>query len=136
MGAMENTMPADGAAEGVGPNILIVDDNRPLVRGLVYLFRDAGCRTTTFFEGIASIEYARTHKVAAAVIDVHLPDINGLVLSGQLRDVLGPQTPIIILSGDGSMEVLNSLPLVGATYFFCKPVNGTMLVERVRELLQ
>ena len=46
-----------------------------------------------------------------------------------------PHAPIVILSGDASMEVLNSLPHVGATYFFRKPVSGAMLVEHFRERL-
>ena len=87
---------------------------------------------------MAAIDFARQSvesvPVIAAIIDIHLPDINGLILSRQLRDTLGPGTPIIVLSGDASMEVLNSLPHVGADYFFCKPVKGSLLVDRVREL--
>jgi FixJ family two-component response regulator len=50
-----------------------------------------------------------------------------------LRDLLGPDVPIIVLSGDTSMPMLNSLPHVGATYFFSKPVNAQQLVERLNE---
>jgi len=55
------------------------------------------------------------------------------VVTQKLRDFLGPNTPIIILSGDTSMETLNSLPHVGATYFFSKPVNSAHLVARMQE---
>jgi DNA-binding response OmpR family regulator len=72
---------------------------------------------------------------AAAVVDIHLPDLSGLVVSQKLREILGPQTPIIVLSGDTSMTTLNSLPHVGATYFFSKPVNASYLLERMKQLL-
>ena len=67
-----------------------------------------------------------------AVVDIHLPDMNGLVVSQKFRERLGPHAPIIVLSGDTSMETLNSLPHVGATYFFSKPVNSGQLLERSR----
>jgi FixJ family two-component response regulator len=117
-------------------SILIVDDNQATARGLGYLFRDAGYEPATFHEGLSALEYARDHRPAAAVIDIHLPDISGLILSQRLRETLGSHAPIVVLSGDASMEVLNSLPHVGATYFFRKPVSGTMLLEHFRELLE
>ena len=69
------------------------------------------------------------------MVDVHLPDMNGLILSQKLREQLGPEAPIIVLSGDTSMETLNSLSLVGATYFFSKPVNSEQLLDRIRRCL-
>ena len=124
----------DSAPSPLGP-ILIVEDSEATARGLDYLFRDAGYQSATFNQGLTALEYARDNKPAGALIDIHLPDISGLVLSQRLRDILGPRAPIIILSGDASMEVLNSLPHVGATYFFRKPVNGGTLIDHFRELL-
>jgi DNA-binding response OmpR family regulator len=69
------------------------------------------------------------------VLDIHLPDINGLVLANKLRDRLGAEIPIIIVSGDTSMETIKSLSHVGATYFFSKPVNPNVLVQRLKELV-
>lgn len=125
---------SDSAPTPPGP-ILIVEDSEPTARGLDYLFRDAGFQSATFTQGLAALEYARDTRPAGAVIDVHLPDISGLILSQRLRDILGPKAPIVVLSGDASMEVLNSLPHVGATYFFRKPVSGGTLIEHFREFL-
>jgi len=132
--AMENNQPP--TAPIPQPSILIVDDSDAIVRGLGYLFRSAGYQSQTFGQGLAALEYARDNKPAGAVIDIHLPDISGLVLVQRLRELLGPRAPIVVFSGDASMEVLNSLPHVGATYFFRKPVNGATLVEHFRELLE
>jgi CheY-like chemotaxis protein len=118
-----------------GPAILIVDDSQATARGLGGLFRTGGYRPTTFHEGLSAIAWARQYRPAGAILDVHLPDISGLILSQQLRDLLGPAVPIVVLSGDASMEVLNALPHVGATYFFQKPVNGAMLLKHFHGLL-
>ena len=69
------------------------------------------------------------------LLDIHLPDINGLVLTQRLRDRLGDRTPLLVLSGDTSIQTINSLPHVGATYFLPKPIQGGVLVERLREWL-
>src|SRR5947209_20458022 len=118
-GYVDQVVPNQGGhGQGARPEILIVDDSQATARGLGGLFPGAGFGATTFGEGLAALDFARLHKPAAAVIDIHLPDISGLVLSQRLREILGPSAPIIVLSGDGSMEVLNSLRYVGATHFF------------------
>jgi DNA-binding response OmpR family regulator len=118
------------------PTVLIVDDDRALRDGLSALLADCGYRAAVAPTGTAALEYARRGPPpAAAVVDIHLPDINGLVLSQRLREHLGPAAPVIVLSGDTSMEVLNSLPHVGATYFFGKPLHPERLLERLAQLL-
>jgi FixJ family two-component response regulator len=123
------------APHPAGPAILIVDDSTATARGLGGLFSSGGYRPLIFLEGLSAIEFARGNPLAGAVIDIHLPDISGLVLSQKLREILGPAAPIVILSGDASMEVLNSLPHVGATHFYHKPVNGAVLLDHFHTLL-
>ena len=117
------------------PSILIVDDNPPTTRGLGGLLRQAGYLPASFHKGLDAIAFAEQTRPAGAIVDIHLPDISGLLVSRRLRDILGPEVPIVVLSGDTSMEVLNSLPHVGATYFFQKPVSGAKLLERFRGLM-
>ncbi len=117
----------------VGRSILIVDDSHLVTAALRVMLANAGYHVATFDGGLPALKHAAQHRPDAAVIDIHLPDINGLVLTQRLRDLLGPDVPLIILSGDTSMQTLNSLPHVGATYFFPKPVQGAQLIERLRE---
>ena len=113
--------------------ILVIDDSPPTARALASLLARDLYRTAVFHRGTDALDYARRHPCAAAVVDVHLPDMNGLVLSQKLREQFGPNVPIVILSGDTSMSTLNSLPHVGATHFFSKPVSATHLLQRLRE---
>lgn len=116
------------------PGILIVDDNHATARALAALLGGAGYQTAAVFRGADALARVRAgERFAAAIVDIHLPDISGLVVSQQIRDLLGAEVPIIVLSGDTSMPTLNSLAHVGATYFFSKPVNSSQLLERINE---
>jgi len=115
--------------------VLVVDDSVPTTRSLANLLRRAGFDPIVCNTGGEALAYAidSVAPPAAAVLDVHLPDINGLILTQKLRAKFGNDTPIIVLSGDTSMETLGTLPHVGATYFFSKPVSSAQLVERLNQ---
>ena len=117
-------------------SIIIVDDNESVTRALRLTLGKAGYSVRAFEAGLAALRHAAQERPDAVIVDIHLPDINGLVLTQRLRDLLGPETPLIILSGDTSMETLNSLPHVGATYFFPKPVRSAQLIERLQEWVE
>lgn len=117
----------------VPPHILVIEDSEPTAEALSAVLRRAKYRTEIAYRGKEGLEKARAGSFSAAVVDIHLPDLSGLVVSQKLREILGPDKPIIVLSGDTSMTTLNSLPHVGATYFFSKPVNPSHLLERLKE---
>jgi DNA-binding response OmpR family regulator len=123
------------SAPAASRTVLIVDDNEPTAKALAKVLGAARFQTAISFRGGEAVEYAMKHPICAAVVDVHLPDLSGLVVTQKLRQQLGASTPIIVLSGDTSMETLNSLPHVGATYFFSKPVNSSQLIERLNTAL-
>jgi DNA-binding response OmpR family regulator len=69
------------------------------------------------------------------MIDIHLPDMSGLLLTRQLRTLLGDEVPIIIVSSDTWMETLNSLHDVGASYFMSKPMSPMRMLQLLEEHL-
>lgn len=115
--------------------VFVVDDNEGIARSLATVLRRAGYEPVLFHNGKAALDSVPTRKPVAVLVDIHLPDINGLIVSQKMRDALGPDVPIIVVSGDTSMENLNSLPHVGATYFFSKPMNASKLIEYLKEWL-
>jgi DNA-binding response OmpR family regulator len=114
--------------------ILVVDDNEAVAHSLAKLLGTAGFAADVFHRGVSALDHAqRNAPPAAAVVDIHLPDISGLILSRKLREQFGPEVPIIVLSGDTSMETLNSLSHVRATYFLSKPRTTQLLLEQLRD---
>ena len=114
-------------------SILVVDDNEMVTQSLRIRLGEAGFDVTALESGLEALKQAQRTRFDAAVIDVHLNDLSGLVLTQRLRSLFGNATPIIVLSGDTSMETLNSLPFVGATYFIPKPVQSAQLIQQLRQ---
>ena len=127
--------PEQSAAVASATGVLIVDDQQPVTRALSVLLRNAGFDPHTCHSGGEALAYSESHRPAAAVVDIHLPDINGLILVQMLRNRFGATFPIIVVSGDTSMETIKSLSHVGATYFFSKPISPGALVEKLKTLL-
>jgi DNA-binding response OmpR family regulator len=117
------------------PSVLVIDDNALLTKALSSILERAGYRPAICHTGAEALAYIEGNTPAAAVVDIHLPDISGLVLSSKLRERFGPVPPIIVLSGDTSMENIRTLPHVGATYFISKPFHSDYLLQRLRELI-
>lgn len=115
--------------------ILVVDDNQAMTASLASLLASDGFAVTAVTNATDALAFIQDNHPIAAIIDIHLPDLSGLILSQIVRQHVGQTTPIIIVSGDASMETLNSLPHVGATYFFSKPVNPPMLLDRLHDLV-
>lgn len=115
------------------PKVLVVDDSPPTARALARVLNGACYQTVISHSGTEALSVAEEHTFDAVVVDIHLGDLNGLVVAQKLRERLGPEATIIILSGDTSLETLKTLPHVGVTYFFSKPVNVQHLLERLRE---
>ena len=133
---MSLPQPTDGTAAPTPPagHVLIVEDNPGVARALATIIGNAGFAAVPCTRGTEALSCCRSGVPVAAVIDIHLPDINGLVLAQKLRDQFGENTPIIVVSGDTSMETIKSLSHVGATCFLAKPLNASLLLSRLREL--
>lgn len=116
-------------------HVLVVEDDPATALSLASILKRAGYTTVVCHSGTAALRNAERDAPAAAMVDVHLPDLNGLVLTQKLRERLGPQVPIIVVSGDTSMETLNALSYVGATFFFSKPVAPAVLLNRLADCI-
>jgi DNA-binding response OmpR family regulator len=112
---------------------MVVDDNSSLAKSLLNLLRNEGFDPLIFESGQPALDYIRRSRPDLALIDIHLPDISGLEIARQLRQAYGPKLPIIICSGDSSLDALLALPDVGATHFFHKPVSASRLMECLKE---
>ena len=124
--------PSKSGKGSLSRQVLVVDDDPMVGRAMEVLMSKSGFSPIICSSGADALASTQP-ELSAAIVDIHLPDMNGLELAQQMRATLGPKTPIVILSGDNSIETIRALPDAGATYFVAKPVNGTRLVEQLKE---
>lgn len=122
---------------GRPPLVLVADDdwlNRDLLQA--YLM-NSGCQVATAPDGLSALELARQCAPDIALIDVHMPRMDGLTLCSVLKSE--PETrfmPIVIVTAlDTEEEKLRAID-VGADDFITKPYNSVVLLTRVRSLLR
>ena len=117
------------------PDILIVDDE-PQVRNIVatYLERD-GFTVRTAADGRQALDAIRERRPDALVLDLMLPEVNGLQVLQQLR-AGGDNVPVIVLSARGrEPERVAGLEL-GADDYLAKPASPREIAARVRAVLR
>ncbi|MGA2584078.1 MAG: response regulator [Tepidisphaeraceae bacterium] len=109
--------------------VLIVDDNRDVTRALTILLRDEGYDPVAFHTAESAGKFIQDYRPDVALLDIHLPDQSGLELAVLLRQRHGNELPIVIFSGDTSIDMLRASTDAGATHFFGKPVNISSLLD-------
>ena len=115
--------------------MLVVDDERGLVRALQRGLTAEGFAVDVAHDGDAGLEMASDHDYDAIVLDVMLPRRNGydVVTALRERDVW---TPVLMLSAkDGEHDVADGLD-VGADDYLTKPFSFVVLVARLRALVR
>jgi two-component system phosphate regulon response regulator PhoB len=116
--------------------VLLVDDDPDLLELLSYHFEQAGFTVLTAATGIEGLHEARRRLPQIIVLDVFLPDLDGLTVCEILRHQ--PSTaciPVLMLTAlGGQLSKLAGLES-GANDYVVKPVHPRDLVQRVTELL-
>ncbi len=115
-------------------NLLVVDDDAGLRETVADFLTGEGYAVTE----AANVSEARTRIAAAApdliLLDINMPGGDGLSLAGELRRTIS--TPIIILSGKGSMVDRVVGLEVGADDYLAKPFELRELLARIRAVLR
>lgn len=114
--------------------ILIVDDERKLAQGLASYFRQAGFETLMAYDGRSALEIARREQPDLIVLDLMLPEMDGLEVCRQIRR--DSATPIIMLTARvEETDTLIGLEL-GADDYITKPFSPREVVARARAVLR
>jgi two-component system phosphate regulon response regulator OmpR len=118
----------------VGPRVLIVDDDSRLAALVSEYLGEAGFRVSVAPDGRNALERLARDPYDAVVLDLMLPDIDGLEVCRRLRGTA--DTPVLMLTARGdAMDRVVGLEL-GADDYLPKPFEPRELLARVRAILR
>ncbi len=112
--------------------ILLVDDDAEICQFLETLLELEGLQTRT--APTAAEAMARLPEASAVLLDVAMPDVDGLELCRRMR-AAGFAGPILVVSARPGPDLPRKAAEAGASGFVRKPFDNAELVERIRSLL-
>jgi len=116
------------------PHILVVEDERAVRDLLVYNLRKAHYDVTTANDGRQALELARQAEPDLILLDLMLPEVDGLDVCRELRHA--SKVPIIMVTARGE-EVDRVVGLeLGADDYICKPFSMRELMARIKAVLR
>jgi two-component system, OmpR family, KDP operon response regulator KdpE len=114
--------------------ILVCDDEPQILRALRVILRDAGFEAVTTSGGEEALDAAAVRPPAAAIVDLMLPDIDGVEVTERLR--AWSEIPIIVLSAIGEEEEKVRALAAGADDYVTKPFGPPELIARLKAALR
>ena len=114
--------------------ILVVDDEKLLVKGIKFNLENEGYQVETAFDGAAAVELARSESFDLIILDLMMPEVDGLTACMRIREF--SNVPIIMLTAR-SEDADKIIGLEsGADDYITKPFNILELKARIRALLR
>lgn len=119
------TPPAAATDAAIRPlRMLIVDDNQDAADSLAMLLETEGHHIRVAHAGIAGVEAARDFRPDVALLDIGLPDINGLEVARRIRaQAWGRDMLLIALTGWGQQQDKDDSAAVGFDHHLTKPIR-------------
>jgi FixJ family two-component response regulator len=114
--------------------VYLLDDEPEMVKALARLLRAKGFDVRGFTSARDFLVACEPNEVACLVLDVAMPELDGLALQRRLT-YRGILMPIIFLTGHGDIPMSVRAIKAGATDFLTKPVDKTRLLTAVRAAL-
>jgi len=115
--------------------VIVVDDDVSVAKSTCRVIRSFGMRCEAFFSGADLLNSGRATEASFLILDVRMPNIDGLELQRRLKEI-GPSTPVIFFSAHAGKEEEDQALRSGAVAFLRKPVHRDDLLRVVRMALE
>lgn len=116
--------------------ILIVDDYEVNQQLLVHILRRNHYHLHVASNGYEALDVLSTEPIDLVILDIDMPDMDGLSLLQKLRaDSRWSQLPVIMLTASGDLEHRYTAKALGANQLLYKPVSSFELLDAVRAII-
>jgi FixJ family two-component response regulator len=116
------------------PIVFIVDDDVSVRESLELLIQDAGWQPETFASATSFLRRPRAQVPSCLLLDVSLPDLNGLELQQRIAEDRADM-PIIFITGHGDVPMTVRAMKAGAVEFLTKPLDDDALLGAISHAL-
>ena len=115
------------------PRILIVEDDREIVRALSIRFRAIGYEIVAAYDSAAGIAMASESNPDIIVLDIRMPGMDGLAALGKLREQESTRDiPVVIHSANVTDKTRTAAFELGTEYVLQKPCDTNTLVQAIQ----
>jgi two-component system KDP operon response regulator KdpE len=116
------------------PKVLVCDDEHQILRALRVILRDAGYQALPASTGEEALDLAAVERPDAGIVDLVLPDIDGIEVCRRLRE--WTDMPLIVLSAIGDEDAKVRALAAGADDYVTKPFGPRELIARLQANLR
>lgn len=115
--------------------ILIVDDEENIISTMTHVLQDEGHVVFSAGNGADALNFLKKNEVELVILDVWLPDMDGLDLLENIKSS-GLEASVIMISGHGSIDIAVRSTRIGAFDFIEKPPSLDRLITSVNNALE
>ncbi len=117
--------------------ILIVDDERDIVKALMIRLQGAGYEVVTAFDGAQGVFMAHKEKPDLIILDIRMPAGDGFSVAQRLKRSIHTFTiPVIFLTGSPEKNAAEKAMALGARFFVKKPYDPEELLDAIKRALE
>ena len=124
-------------SRGLWKKILIVDDERDIVKGLMIRLQGAGYEVVTAFDGAQGVFMAHKEKPDLIILDIRMPAGDGFSVAQRLKRSIHTFTiPVIFLTGSPEKNAEEKAMALGARFYVKKPYDPEELLDAIERALE
>jgi DNA-binding response OmpR family regulator len=122
---------------GQKKKILVVDDERDIVKALMIRLQGAGYDVVSAFDGAQGVFMAHKEKPDLIILDIRMPAGDGFGVAQRLKHSMHTFTiPIIFLTGSPERNAEEKASALGARFYIKKPYDPEELLDAIKRALE
>lgn len=115
--------------------VMVVDDSNAIRQSLVFTLKNAGYDAIEASNGAVALSLMKQCSVGLFISDVNMPEMDGITLLKMIKeDASYKHTPVIMLTTESSMDMIESAKKAGAKAWIIKPFQPDQLIDAVKKL--
>ena len=120
-----------------GKRVLIVEDNADNMELITFILENYGYQTIRAFDGLAGVKAAEEEGFDFIILDIQLPDIDGIEVLKRVRaEGRNRQTPIIAMTSYAMSGDRESLMAAGCDGYIEKPIDPSLVIDQINAIVE